>query len=427
MTKGSSTASRTQHVALAFGLWAAVVVGGCVMVGPDDEDVIRTTESSSDNGLQQGLLQGLNQGMAQGLSQGLSQGLAQGLNQGLAQGLMQGLNQGLNQGLAQGLSQGLSQGLAQGLSQGLSQGLNAGLFEALTRALEVAVADDLYPGLTQAAADDLVAAMNGGLIQGLTAAVLGGRMQGLNARMLDGIRAGYFHHLIVAIAGGQVAGWDPAVAPEHYAVAAWIAYQIAGIAAVYVASGNDVDVALDAGAMIVKYEFKCLFPSPVTFAWSDVRVGHQASWTYGGQYGSALVAEKPNFNDYLLTCMYQTVNISGYMNVVFSNRDVVMAQRENGTDLCDASDDDMTADEDGLLCSASLLAVVGKPCVLVTSDVMSRGINDLQERRMGSEFYALVVDSSTFVSSSSVAGYQDCNCASRRAATTGAAAAPASG
>ena len=43
-------------------------------------------------------------------------------NEGIQQGLAEGMEQGLQQGLAEGIQQGLQQGLAEGMEQGLQQG-----------------------------------------------------------------------------------------------------------------------------------------------------------------------------------------------------------------------------------------------------------------------------------------------------------------
>ncbi|MGA1262789.1 MAG: Rpn family recombination-promoting nuclease/putative transposase [Prochlorothrix sp.] len=57
----------------------------------------------------------------QGLEQGIQQGLEQGIQQGLEQGLEQGIQRGLEQGLEQGIQRGLEQGLEQGIQQGQRQ------------------------------------------------------------------------------------------------------------------------------------------------------------------------------------------------------------------------------------------------------------------------------------------------------------------
>merc|ERR1711871_232708 len=61
------------------------------------------------NNLQNGVPQGMSQGMPQGMPQGIAQGMPQGMPQGIAQGMPHGIPQGIAQGMPQGIAQGMPQ------------------------------------------------------------------------------------------------------------------------------------------------------------------------------------------------------------------------------------------------------------------------------------------------------------------------------
>jgi hypothetical protein len=70
---------------------------------PEDEEFLMDTANIVEMWRQLAVQEGVVQGLKQGLDEGLSKGLKQGLDEGLSKGLKQGLDEGLKQGLAQSL------------------------------------------------------------------------------------------------------------------------------------------------------------------------------------------------------------------------------------------------------------------------------------------------------------------------------------
>ena len=86
-------------------------------------DKVAEIEYARDEGLEQGMREGIEKGMERGIEQGMEKGMEKGKREGIEQGMERGIEKGKKEGIEQGMERGIEKGKKKGIEQGMEKGM----------------------------------------------------------------------------------------------------------------------------------------------------------------------------------------------------------------------------------------------------------------------------------------------------------------